>query len=85
MANSLFYYRFVGFTYPLSMILSLSRKMMNLSTITLRSHLVDNKYFNKEKNFQQFGIRVIDLFALFSLTSAETTSNTSLNLITSPS
>ena len=47
----------------MSMILALSRKMMNLFTITLRSHLGDNKYLNKEKEFPQYGIRVIDSFA----------------------
>ena len=62
-----------------------SRKMMDLLTITLRSHLVNNKYLNKEKNFQQFGMRVINSFALFRLTATETTSNTSLNLMTSMS
>ena len=66
------------------MILALSRKMMDLLTITLRSHLMDNKYMNKQKEFQQYGMRVIDSFALFSLTAAETTPNTSLNLMTSP-
>ena len=67
----------------MSMILALSRKMMIL--LTLRSHLVDNKYLNKEKEFQQYGMRVIDSFALSSLTSAEITLNNSLNLITSTS
>jgi len=36
---------------------------MDLLTITLRSHLVNNKYLNKEKNFQQYGMRVIDSFS----------------------